>query len=312
MNRRSWLLMALLAALWGASYLFIKVNLDDGMSPVFLVFTRLTLGALVLIPLALRDDALRGIGRCWRAVAFVAVVPVVVPFLLITLGQRHVASSLAGILIASSPIFTALIAARYDAEERPYGIAISGVLIGIVGVALLFGVDLSGDATALAGGLMIVLAALGYAVGPLYIKHNLRGVPPVGIAASTIALGALLMAPFAPFAIPEHGPSTAAAASMLALGAGSSGIGFWIYYTLVHDAGPGRASLVAYVAPGFSVVYGVALLDEPLTAGAIIGLVLILLGSWVAAEGRLPGRGRATAIAPLEPPPAPAPAQSRR
>jgi drug/metabolite transporter (DMT)-like permease len=275
MNRRSWLLMALLAALWGASYLFIKVNLDDGMSPVFLVFARLSLGALVLMPLALREGALTGLGRYWRAILFVAIVQVVVPFLLIAFGQRHIASSLAGILIASSPMFTALIAARFDAEERPYGIAISGVAIGLVGVVLLFGVDLSGDAKALAGGLMVVLAALGYAIGSLYLKHGLRGVPPVGIAASTIGLAALLMAPFAPFALPGYGPSTDALLAMLALGAGSSGVGFWIYFTLLRDVGPGRASLVA-----------------------MIGLALIVLGSWIAAESRLPGRARAAAVAP--------------
>ncbi|MFP5361285.1 MAG: DMT family transporter [Thermoleophilia bacterium] len=304
MNRRSWLLMALLAALWGASYMFIEVNLDDGMSPVFLVFARLALGAVVLVPLALRDNALAGAMRYWRAILFVAVVQVVLPFLLIAFGQRHIASSLAGILIASSPIFTALIAARYDAEERPYGIAISGVAVGIIGVVLLFGIDLRGDATALAGGLMVVLAALGYAVGSLYLKHGLRGMKPIGIAASTVSLGALLMAPVAPFAIPDHGPSATALAAMLALGAGSSGVGFWVFYTLVRDNGPGRASLVAYIAPGFSVVYGVTLLSESISAGAIVGLVLILTGSWVAAEGRLPGRARATTVAPLEPPPA--------
>ena len=303
MNQRSWLLMALLAALWGASYLFIKVNLDDGMSPVFLVFARLALGAVVLVPLALRENALVGVARYWRPILLVAVIQVLAPFLLIAFGQRHIPSSLAGILVASSPIFTALIAARYDAEERPYGIAISGVFIGIVGVALLFGIDLSGDATALAGGLMVVLAALGYAVGSLYLKHGLRGMQPIGIAASTIAVGAALMVPAAPFAIPEHAPSTAALAAMLALGAGSSGIGFWIFYTLVRDVGPGRASLVAYIAPGFSVVYGATVLSEPITAGAIVGLVLILVGSWIAAEGRLPGKARATTVAPLEPPP---------
>ena len=308
MNRRSWLLMALLAALWGASYLFIKVNLDDGMSPVFLVFARLALGAAVLVPLALRDGALAGLRPYWRAILFIAVVQVVVPFSLIALGQQHVASSLAGILIASSPIFTALIAARYDAEERPHGIAIAGVAIGIVGVVLLFGIDLSGDSKTLAGGLLIVLAALGYAIGSLYIKHGLRGVKPIGIAASTIAVGALIMAPAAPFALPSHGPSGEALAAMLALGAGSSGVGFWIFYTLVRDNGPGRASLVAYIAPGFSVAYGAAVLGEPVTAGAIAGLVLILAGSWVAAEGRLPWQARVrrpvVALEPLEPPPA--------
>ena len=303
MNRRSWLLMALLAGLWGASYLFIKVALDDGMPPLFIVFARIALGAVVLVPLALRAGALQALRGLTGAIVFMAVVQVVVPFLLITYGERHIASSLAGILVSAAPIFTALIAVRYDDDERPHGIAIVGVAMGIVGVVLLFGVDLSGDATALAGGLMVLLASVGYAVGSLYLKHRLRGVPAVGIAASTMVAGALVLAPFVLSALPPHAPSLKAGASLLALGAGGTGVAFAIYYTLITEIGPGRASLVAYIAPGFAVLYGVTLLSEPLTAGALLGLLLILAGSWIAAEGRLPGQARATQVAPLEPPP---------
>jgi drug/metabolite transporter (DMT)-like permease len=303
MNRRSWLLMALLAGLWGASYLFIKVALEDGMPPLFIVFARIALGAVVLVPLALRAGALQALRGLTGAILFMAVVQVVVPFLLITYGERHIASSLAGILVSAAPIFTALIAVRYDDDERPHGIAIAGVVMGIVGVVLLFGVDLSGDDAALAGGLMVLLASVGYAVGSLYLKHRLRGVPAVGIAASTMVAGALVLAPFVLFALPPHAPSLEAGASLLALGAGGTGIAFAIYYTLITEIGPGRASLVAYIAPGFAVLYGVTLLSEPLTAGALLGLLLILAGSWIAAEGRLPGQARATQVAPLEPPP---------
>jgi drug/metabolite transporter (DMT)-like permease len=303
MNRRAWLLMALLAGLWGASYLFIKVALDDGVPPLFIVFARIALGAVVLVPLALRAGALQALRGLTGPILFMAVVQVVVPFVLITLGERHIASSLTGILVSAAPIFTALIAVRYDDDERPHGIAIAGVVMGIVGVVLLFGVDLSGDAAALAGGLMVLLASVGYAVGSLYLKHRLRGVPAVGIAASTMVAGALVLAPFVPFALPPHAPSLQAAASLLALGAGGTGVAFAIYYTLIAEIGPGRASLVAYIAPGFAVLYGVSLLSEPLTAGAVLGLALILAGSWIAAEGRLPGQARATQVAPLEPPP---------
>ena len=304
MTRRAWLLMALLAGLWGASYLFIKVALEDGLAPLFIVFARLALGAIVLVPLALRAGALRPLRGLTGPIAFMALVQVVVPFVLITYGERHIASSLTGILVSAAPIFTALIAVRYDDEERPHGIAIAGVVMGIVGVVALFGVDLSGDGAALAGGLMVLLASVGYAVGSLYLKHRLPGVPAVGIAASTLVVGALVLAPATlPFALPAHAPSLAAAGSMLVLGAGGTGIAFAIYYTLIAEIGPGRASLVAYIAPGFAVLYGVSLLGEPLTAGALLGLVLILAGSWIAAEGRLPGRARATPVAPLEPPP---------
>lgn len=308
MNRRSWLLMALLAGLWGASYLFIKLALQDDVPPIFIVFARLALGAAVLVPLAWRAGVLRGMGRWTGPIVFMAIVQVVVPFALITYGERHIPSSLTGILVSAAPIFTALIAVRYDDDERPHGIAIIGVVMGIVGVVLLFGLDLSGDAAAIAGGLMVLLASVGYAVGSLYLKHRLRQVPAIGIAASTMLVGTLVLLVPALLQLPPHAPEARTVGSLIALGAGGTGIAFWIYYTLIAEIGPGRASLVAYIAPGFAVVYGVTLLSEPITAGAIIGLVLILAGSWIAAEGRLPGQARATTVAPLEPPPAREPA----
>lgn len=303
MNRRAWLLMALLAGLWGASYLFIKVALDDGMAPLFIVFARIALGALVLVPIAARAGVLRGMRGLAGPILLLAVVQVVLPFILITYGEDRIASSLTGILVSAAPIFTALIAVRYDDEERPHGIATVGVVMGIVGVVLLFGIDLSGDARALAGGLMVLLASAGYAIGSLYLKHRLQGVPAVGIAASTMVAATLVLLPVVLFALPPHAPSLEAAGSLLVLGAGGTGIAFLIYFTLIAEIGPGRASLVAYIAPGFAVFYGVSLLGEPLTAAAVLGLALILAGSWVAAEGRLPGGQRVRPVTPLEPPP---------
>jgi drug/metabolite transporter (DMT)-like permease len=303
MNRRAWLLMALLAALWGASYLFIKIALDDGMTPVFIVFVRILLGAVVLLPIAVYAGAVRPMRGLARPVLFLAVVQVVGPFLLITYGERHIASSLTAVLVSAAPIITALIAVRYDDEERPRGIAAAGVVMGIFGVVLLFGVDLSGDAAAIAGGLMVLLASAGYAVGSLYLKHRLQGVAPIGLAASTLVAGTLVLLLPALLVAPPHAPSLGTVAALVALGAGGTGIGFALFFTLIVEVGPGRASLVAYIAPGFAVLYGVWLLDEPLTAGGVIGLVLILAGSWIAAEGRLPGRARALPVTPLEPPP---------
>jgi len=292
MNRRAWLLMALLAGLWGASYLFIKVALDDGIEPLFIVFARIALGAAVLVPIAARAGVLTQMRALTGPVLFMALVQVVLPFTLITYGESHIASSLAGILVSAAPIFTALIAARYDHDERPHGIATAGVAMGIIGVVLLFGVDLSGDGEALAGGLMVLLAAVGYAIGSLYLKHRLKGVAPVGIAASTMIAGTIVLAPVVPFTLPSQTPDLETIGSLLALGAGGTGIAFAIYFTLIAEIGPGRASLVAYIAPGFAVVYGVSLLSEPLTLGAVLGLGLILAGSWIAAEGRWPGRPR--------------------
>jgi drug/metabolite transporter (DMT)-like permease len=295
--------MSLLAALWGASYLFIKVALEDGLDPVFIVFARLALGALVLVALAARAGALASVRGLLGPILVVAIVQVVLPFVLITLGEQHISSALTGILVSAAPIFTALIAARFDDDERPHGIATAGVAMGMVGVVLLFGIDLSGDAKALAGGLMVLLAAVGYAAGSLYTKHRLQGVAPVGVAAAATIAGTVVTLPFALLALPAHTPELQTVAAMLLLGAGGTGIAFAIFFTLIAEIGPGRASLVGYIAPGFAVFYGVTLLGEPMSAGAVLGLGLILGGSWIAAEGRWPGQSRATPVAPLEPPP---------
>src|SRR4051812_7442313 len=163
MSRRGWLLMAGIAALWGSSYMFIKIALDDDLSAGTVVCARTALGAAVLLPLAVTRGALASLRGRAHWVLVVALLQGVVPFLLITVGELHIPSSLAGILVAAVPLWTALIAARFDDAERPRGWGAAGVVIGIVGVALLFGVDLSGDGDQLLGGLMILIAALCYA-----------------------------------------------------------------------------------------------------------------------------------------------------
>lgn len=298
-NRRAWIQMGFLAGLWGASYMFIKVALDD-VSPVFVVWVRLVLAALVLVPIAHRQGALAALRPHLRTIGLLSIVQVAAPFLLITFGEKHIASSLAGILVASAPIFTALLAFRMDREELATGWRLVGVLLGIVGVAMLFGVDLTGDTAALIGGLMVLLASLGYAIGPLQMKRRLQGVPPVGTAAATMALAALMVTPAVPFALPGHAPGLDTVGALLVLGAGGTGIAFLIFYTLIAEIGPGRATVVAYIAPGFSVIYGIVLLHERFTAGTAAGLLAILAGSWLAAGARISrsGPSRSTVPAP--------------
>ena len=292
--------MSVLAALWGASYMFIKVSIDD-VSPIVVVWTRLVLAALVLLPIAQRRGALASVRGHLPVMALLAAVQVLAPFLLITFGEKHIASALAGILVASAPIFTALLAFRLDREELARGWSLVGVLVGIVGVGLLFGVDLTGDSAALIGGLMVLLASLGYAIGPLQMKRRLHGVPPVATAAATMTIAALALTPAVPFVIPSHAPGLDTVGSLLVLGAGGTGIAFLVFYTLIAEVGPGRATVVAYIAPGFSVVYGIVLLGERFTAGTAGGLLLILGGSWLAAGGRISrsGLSRSTVPAPV-------------
>jgi drug/metabolite transporter (DMT)-like permease len=304
-SRRSWILFGLLSAFWGASYMFIKVALEDGFPAAGIVFARTALAALVLLPLAARLGALAGLGRRLGPIALLALVQVAAPFMLITVGEQEISSSLAGILVATTPIFTFLLAFLLEGEERAGRGSLTGVGIGIVGVAVLLGVDAGGSASALLGGLMVVLASLGYAVGAWYLKRNLAGREPVGIVAATMAATALMVLPLVAIDPPGSVPSLDAAASLATLGVLGTGVSFVIFYWLIANDGPAKASLVAYVAPGFSVVYGVALLGESFTLATALGLALIVGGSWLAAEGRLPRpRGRELAAGGIDVAPA--------
>jgi drug/metabolite transporter (DMT)-like permease len=304
MTRRAWILMGALAALWGASYMFIEIAIDD-VSDLFLVFARTLLGALVLAPVALARGAFGPARAAGRWLLFVAAVQIVGPFLLITTGQHHVTSSMAGILIASAPIYTAIITAAAVKSERLDPIGGVGVAIGILGIVLLFGVDLGSSTEAILGGLAILLAGLGYAIGAIVAKRRLKDVPPVGVAASIMGLSALILLPALPWTVPAEAPGLGAVGALVALGAGGTGVAFLIFYILNAEIGPSRASIVAYIAPVFSVFYGVTLLDESFTVATAAGLVLILGGSWLAADGRLPWRRKAPVV-PAEAAAAPA------
>ncbi len=294
MDRRSWTLLLILAAIWGASYLFIKVGLRD-LDPVMIAFARIALAALVLVPLAATRGALRGLVEKAPLVFLLGAVQAAGPFLLIALGEQEIASSLAGILVASTPIFTALLAIWVDHDERAEGLRLVGILAGIVGVVVLLGVDLGGSSAALLGGLAVVLAGLGYAIGGFMVKHRFREFQPIGVAGAVMVASTLLLLPAAAFSLPEDGVALGPIASVVALGVLGTGVAFALFYELMTTVGPARTFVVTYLAPAFAVVYGATLLDEEITAATIAGMVLIVSGSYLAAEGRLPGRRRPVA-----------------
>jgi drug/metabolite transporter (DMT)-like permease len=282
--------------------MFIKIGLDD-LSPAMIVFARTALAALVLLPIALRRDAFRGIRPLVGLVAVLAAIQVAAPFLLISFGEQHIPSGLTGILVASAPIFTAVLAPFFDDDERSTGTALIGIVIGIIGVALILGVDLGGGGAALGGGLMVLGATVGYAVGGFMVKRSFSALDAIGVVTTTMALSALMTLPVAAATAPEAAPGGGTIAAMLALGIGGTGIAFAIFYTLIGRLGPARASLVAYIAPGFAVFYGVALRGEPLTALTVFGLLLIVGGSWLA--------GRAGKRAEVRPEPVAVPQPGR-
>lgn len=290
--------MGLLAALWGASYMFIKIALDDGLPAPTIVFLRIVLGACVLVPLALRRGAFPGMRGRWGWVWAVAMAQVAVPFLLITYGEKWIPSSLAGILVASTAIFVVLLSPWLAKTDVVSGWGAVGVVVGILGVGLLFGVDLSGTTKGIVGGAMVLTASVGYAFASLWVRVKLSGIQPVGVAAGTMLAAALATLPAAIATPPDHGPSLGAWAALIALGAGGTGIAFFLYYTLIADIGASRAAVVAYIAPGFAVVYGAIFLTEPITVATIGGLILILAGSWLGAEGRAPWQPKSRGYGP--------------
>ena len=262
MTRRSWLMMGGAAAVWGASYMFIKVALDD-FSEGAIVCIRTALGAVVLLALARRWDALAPLRGRWPWVAAIAFVQVVIPFLLITFGENHIDSQLAGILVSAAPIFTALLALAFDHDERSQGWAAVGIVVGMLGVVLLFGLDLSGSSDQVVGGLMVL------ARQPLL--RGRRDALQAQAARRSARRGGrrarwpwrrIVTLPLCLADLPDHAPSFKAAGSLVLLGTAGTGIAFLWFYTLISEIGPARASVIAYIAPGFSVVYGVVLLGE--------------------------------------------------
>ncbi len=311
MDRRSWLWLALLASIWGASYMFIKIGLRD-LSPAMVAFTRIGLAAAVLMPIAAARGALRGLRRHIPVIVLVGAVQVAGPFLLIALGEQEISSALAGILVATAPIFTAVLAIWVDHEERSEGARLVGIVIGIAGVVALFGLDLSGSGSALLGGLAVVLAGLGYAVGGFLVKHRLAAAAPIGVAASVMVASTMLLLPAAVLTAPSSFPALGPVAAVTALGVIGTGFAFALFYTLIGRVGPARSFIVAYLAPGFAVVYGALLLDEQITGTTLVGLALILGGSWLAVEGASWRRGEAAALPGSAPVPAPNPVRQGR
>lgn len=286
MDRRSWGLLIALAAIWGASYMLIKIGLRD-LSPAMIACLRVALAALVVAPIAVAKGAFGGVRDAAGILVAVAAVQVAGPFLLIAVGEQEISSALAGILVATAPIFTAILAIWVDREERSQGLRLVGIGIGMGGVILLLGVDLSGSAAALGGGLAVILAGLGYAVGGFVVKHRLAAVDPLGLTVAVMAASAALLAAPAIATAPPEAPGLGPVAAVAALGLVGTGLAFVIFYGLIARVGPARSLLVAYLAPGFAVVYGATLLSEAITVATLGGLALILAGSWLAVEGRL-------------------------
>ena len=290
-----------LAATWGASYLLIAVALESTTAAA-LTLGRFVPAAVLVALLARRQlSALRG---RWRAVFLLALVQQAAPMLLIAVGERSIPSGLAGTLIAVTPLWGALLAPLLGGP-RPTPAAWAGLLVGLAGVGLLLAATTGG--AGLLGCLLVLLAALGYAVGAAWTARRFPDVPRLGLLAAVLASSSLLLVPPVLLDPPTGLPTLEGAASIAVLGLVGAGAAFVLMYWLIAEVGPERTTLVTYLAPVFAVGYGTVLLDEALTASSVAGLALVVGGAWLA--GRRP---RTVVAVPAQALPGPAPVATPR
>src|SRR6266536_2574121 len=288
MSARAWAAFAAVSTLWGIPYLFIKVAVDDGVPPAFLAFVRVALGAAVLVGLAWRAGVLAPLRGRLRWLIVYALFEIAVPFPLIATGEQHVASSLAAIIIASVPVLIALLALRFDHAERATGARLVGLLTGLAGVVALVGIDVAGRSDELLGAGAILLAAVGYAAGPMVYKRHLTDLDARAAMGASLVIAAIVLAPLAAVDPPTAAPSASALVALVVLGLFCTAAAFVFFGALIAEVGPGRALVITYVAPVVAVALGVTVLGERPGAGAVAGLLLILAGSWLSTDGRLP------------------------
>jgi len=278
-TRRGWLLFAAMAVIWGVPYLFIKIAVAE-LSPATLVLMRTALGAAILVPLAAVRGGAGALVPHWRAIVLYTFVEVAAPWILLSDAERRLSSSLSGLLIAGVPLVGALLAWLFGGDDRPDARRLAGLLVGFAGVAVLVGLDVSTDD--LGAVLEVGLVVVGYAIGPMIVARRLREVSAVGVIAASLVLTAIAYAPFGIAQMPAHIPSTQALLAVVLLGVVCTAVGFVLFFELIAEVGPNRATVITYFNPAVALALGVALLGEPLTLGIGAGFALIAFGSFVA------------------------------
>jgi len=275
MSRRHLIMLGALAAIWGASFMFIEIALRE-LEPATLVFFRLLLAALALLPVAaFVPGTFAAVRRNWRGLALMGAVNSALPFWFLTWGQTRIDSGLAAIVQASAPLLTVALGWLFTRSERVGGLRLAGVLMGFVGVGLIVGDQRGG---AVAGALAVVVAALFYAGAGLYGARRLAHVAPLAIAVGAMLSATVLTAPAGLAQLPAELPGAATIGSLVFLGVGGSAIAYLLYFAIMVGAGASYAILVTYLVPALALLYGAFLLDEEVTLVAIGGLALILGG----------------------------------
>ena len=283
MSRRGWFLFSLVGLLWGVPYLFMKVAIEE-LSTAMIVFSRLVIGACFLIPLALKEGALKGAFKYWRYIALYAVLEMVIPWTLITNSQRSLSSGVVALLVATVPIWATLFAHQSGDSTAAHRMRLFGIAIGLIGIALIVGIESISDFTNFLALAQVLIAAASYAWAVNMITRKAPGTSGVAINGIAMTISALIFTPFAIQSWPEQMPSTEVLLSTLGLGLICSGLAFWVFFLVIAEIGPARASLVVYPNTAVAVVLGILILKEEITLALAIGLPLVLAGSYLASR----------------------------
>jgi drug/metabolite transporter (DMT)-like permease len=299
MSRRGALLFAAMAVIWGIPYLFIRVAVE-GLPPAVVVSGRTLIGALVLLPFAAHARALAPVLSRWRWLVAFAVIEMAVPWYLLTDAERHLSSSLTGLLVSAVPLVAAVIAAVGGHEDRLTGTRLLGLGVGVLGVGALLGVDLDLQGAGVRAVVEVLLVAVCYAVGPVIVARRLSGIPGIGVSALSLSIAAAIYLVPGVLQWPSTTPPARSVWSVVVLGLVCTALAFVLFYELIAEIGPSRSTVITYLNPAVALVLGVAVLGEQLTAGMLIGFPLVLVGSFLATRGprRAPAAEPAAVVEP--------------
>jgi len=286
--RKALFLFLSVGVIWGTPYFFIAIAVEHFQTPS-IVFLRVLLGAMILLPIAIARGMMRATLKAWPAVLAFAVLEMVGPWFLITEAERTISSSLAGLLITTVPFIAAFLVGLLGDKSAWHPVTVLGLVLGFAGVVSLVGIDVFSGDLVLTPVLMMLAAAVGYAIAPIIANRMPAEVPTLGVIAVSLTMVSFIYVPFAAVSLPQDiaaGPSLEAWASVIILGAVCSALAFVIFFALIREVGPARASLITYVNLAVAALLGVVFLGETVTTGILIGLPLVVVGSYLASQAR--------------------------
>jgi len=283
LTKVGWSRFLLLGFLWGIPYLFLKVAVEE-ISAELIVFARVFIGGLILLPLAIMKGRLLVARRYWPFLILYSITEMIGPWYLITHAEKEISSGLTGLLVATVPIWSAILASIFGDHTVWHKSRLFGLIIGFIGVVAVVGIESFGGKQDIFSIGMVIIAAMGYAYAINMINRRIPQVPGIAINTWAMIITSIVYLPFAVATWPSAMPSVEAIGSVISLGVLCTAAAFIVFFKLVAEVGPPRASLITYLNTAVAVLLGVILLGEPITLGIALGLPLVLIGSYFASR----------------------------